>query len=148
MIRLGRQVESALIAIKALNESFGSDVPISDICLKYGLSKNTLSKIMQSLSSSKLIESSQGTRGGYKITTPVEGISFFDVLDSLGEIKNLKCRDGESCSLSNNCSISSPLVKWELKFEEHLKSTPLSELLYDTPILTPHSQPQTHQRSI
>lgn len=138
MIRLGRQVESALIAIKALNEAFGSDVPISDICLKYGLSKNTLSKIMQSLSSSKLIESSQGIRGGYKITTPVEEMNFFDVLDSLGEIKNLKCRGDESCTLSQNCSISSPLIKWELKFEEHLKNTPISELLYDSSSSTPH----------
>ncbi len=134
MIKLGRQVESALIAIKALNDSSGLEVPISDICLKYSLSKNTLSKVMQSLSSSKIIESSQGIKGGYKMAKKIELISFYDVLNSLGEIKNLKCRDNENnCSLSNSCSISSPLIKWELKFEDHLKNTPVSELLYDSP---------------
>ncbi len=131
MFRLGRQVESALLAVKALNEASGKDVPISDICLNYGLSKNTLSKIMQSLSAHKLIESSQGTRGGYKLMQPLNETSFFELLDALGEIKNLKCREGDSCSLSENCSISSPLIKWELNFENHLKNTFLDELLYE-----------------
>lgn len=132
MFRLGRQVESALLAIKALNEASGKDVPISDICLNYGLSRNTLSKVMQSLSSYKLIESSQGTCGGYKLSRPLREISFFQVLDALGEIRNLKCREGEDCSLAENCSISSPLIKWELNLEKHLKSTFLNKLLYDT----------------
>ncbi len=131
MFRLGRQVESALLAIKALNEAFGEDVSISDICLKFGLSKNTLSKVMQSLSNSKLIESSRGIRGGYKLLQPLSKISFFQVLDSLGEIKNLSCRKNNSCSLFKNCSISSPLIQWERSFENHLKSTFLNKLLYE-----------------
>lgn len=131
MFRLGRQVESALLAIRAIDEMDGKETPISDICLKFGLSRNTLAKVMQSLSAQNIVESTQGTRGGYKLSSSLDKISFFQVLEALGEIKNLKCRHGESCSLSGNCSISSPLIKWELNFENHLKSTFLSELLYD-----------------
>lgn len=134
MFRLGRQVESALLAVKALYEANGGDVPVSDICSKYGLSKNSLAKVMQSLSSHNLIESSQGTRGGYKLKEQIESLSFYQVLDALGEIRNLKCRDNnETCSLSENCSISSPLIKWEKSFEDHLKDTKVLSLIYETP---------------
>ncbi len=131
MFRLGRQVESALLAIRVLNEAFEKDVSISDICLKFNLSKNTLSKVMQSLSNYKLIKSSQGTKGGYRLLQPLNKISFFQVLDSLGEIKNLSCRKDNSCSIFKNCSISSPLIQWERSFENHLKNTFLNELLYE-----------------
>ncbi len=144
MFRLGRQVESALLAIKGIAEMNGKEIPISEICLKYGLSKNTLSKALQALASHNIVQSAQGTRGGYKLKIPLKEVSFFQVLEALGEIKRLKCRIGESCSLSGNCSISSPLMKWELNFENHLKSTFLSELLYDKP----SSQPSTINRSL
>jgi len=129
MFRFGKQVESALLALKALSGLKGEGLAISEICLKHGLSKNTLSKVMQNLHAAKILESSQGLRGGYKLQRNLRLISFYEVLDALGEIKKLKCTNNETCDLVQNCSISSPLQIWEKRFEENLKSTSLYELL-------------------
>jgi len=129
MFRFGKQVESALLALKALAECTESGLPISEICSKHGLSKNTLSKIMQSLQSASILGSSQGLKGGYKLQKRLEQISFFEVLDALGEIKKLNCSENKNCNLVENCSISSPLQSWEKQFEEHLKATNLDQLL-------------------
>jgi|GEM_PF-583697 len=129
MFRFGKQVESALLALKALSEQKTQGLPISEICSKHGLSKNTLSKIMQSLQAAKILDSSQGLKGGYKLQRDLDFISFYEVLDALGEIKKLKCSEGESCNLVENCSISSPLQNWEREFEQHLKATSLNKLL-------------------
>lgn len=129
MFRFGKQVESALLALKALSEHKESGLAISEISIKFGLSRNTLSKIMQSLQTSKILASSQGLKGGYKLQRGLELISFYEVLDALGEIKKLKCSDGDACNLVENCSISSPLKKWERDFEQSLKATSLAKLL-------------------
>jgi Rrf2 family protein len=129
MFRFGKQVESALLALKALGELKGEGLPISEICAKHGLSKNTLSKIMQNLQSANILDSSLGLKGGYKLQRHLKDISFYDVLDALGEIKKLKCSNNETCDLVQNCSISSPLQTWEKQFEESLKSTSMETLL-------------------
>jgi len=129
MFRFGKQVESALLALKALDESNGLGSSTSEICSKHGLSKNTLSKIMQALHSAHIVCSQQGLNGGYFLQKPLFQISFFEVLNALGEIKKLSCSDNKACSLVENCSISSPLQNWEKKFEAYLKATNLNELL-------------------
>lgn len=132
MFRFGKQVESALLAVKALSTSFGSGLSISEICLQHGISKNTLSKIMQNLQSHGLVSSSQGLKGGYRLSRPLEKIDFYSFLEALGEIKKLTCNENEDCGLFKNCSISSPLLKWEKKMEQELKSTSLKELLVES----------------
>ena len=129
MFRFGKQVESALLALKALSDRSASGLSISEICVKHGLSKNTLAKVMQSLHSAQIVGSFQGQKGGYRLQRGLAEISFFEVLAALGEIKKLHCSEHSNCSLADNCSISSPLQKWERKFEQQLKSTFLLELL-------------------
>lgn len=132
MFRFGKQVESALLAVKALSQSSGLEISISEICLKHGISKNTLSKIMQNLQSHGLVASSQGLKGGYRLLEPLRKIDFYRFLEALGEIKKLTCSENEDCSLFKNCTISSPLLKWERKMEQQLKNTSLEELLSES----------------
>lgn len=130
MFRFGKQVESALIALKDLNES-PNGLSTADICDQHGLSRNTLAKIMQSLLASGILRSEQGLKGGYALNKSFEKISFYDVLDSLGEIKNLPCFENSSqCVIHPSCTISSPLLKWEKKMMTELKKTSLKSLLY------------------
>jgi len=134
MFRFGKQVESALLAVKALSLTQGSGLSISEICLKHGISKNTLSKAMQSLQTHKIISSSQGLKGGYTLEQGLENINFYDFLEALGEIKRLTCHEKDECTLFKNCTISSPLLKWEKKAEQYLRETNLAELLESAPI--------------
>ena len=103
--------------------------------------KNTLSKAMQSLQTHKIISSSQGLKGGYTLKKDLNEISFYDFLEALGEIKRLTCHEKEECTLFKNCTISSPLLKWEKKAEQYLRETNLAELIENTP-----AQKQPHEK--
>lgn len=127
MFRLSKQVEYALMALSDLSES-GSSVAVSDIAQKRGISKNSLSKVMQNLQLGELIKSKQGIAGGYEVAANLKEVSLYDILVLFGEIKKLGCsEDNSKCLISENCNIKTPLKVWESEFEKFLKSTPVSQ---------------------
>lgn len=130
MFKVGKQVETALIALKELDCS-ESGSSISSISERHRLSKNTLSKVLQTLINSGHLKSSQGVKGGYSLKKPLSEISFYELLKELNEIKRLTCHLNDECELQDTCSIQSPLKAWEKKFEDFLKSTPISDLVND-----------------
>lgn len=128
MFKVGKQVETALLALQELDAST-SGTSISSICEKHKLSKNTLSKVLQILLNSGHLRSAQGVKGGYSLKRPLSEISFFELLTELNEVKRLTCHFNDECELQDTCTIKSPLKEWESKFENFLKSTPVSDLV-------------------
>ena len=128
MFKVGKQVETALLALKELEYS-SSGSSISSISEKHKLSKNTLAKVLQTLLNSGHLKSSQGVKGGYSLIKPLSEISFYELLNELNEVKRLTCHSKEGCQLQNTCTIKSPLKAWEKRFEDFLKSTPVSDLV-------------------
>ena len=128
MFKVGKQVETALMALKALDEN-PQGASISFISEQNGLSKNTLSKLLQTLMNKEFLTSAQGVRGGYKLIKSLELISFYDLLFALDEIKPLTCSAGLNCALEHQCSIQSPLKEWETRFLNFLKETSVKDLV-------------------
>ena len=128
MFKLGKQVETALIALKDLHEN-PEGVSVSSIAEKKSLSKNTLSKLLQNLMNKGFLLSAQGIRGGYKLVCPIEEISFYDLLIALNEIKPLTCTTKVGCAFEKQCSIKSPLQCWENRFLNFLKETSIKDLV-------------------
>jgi len=110
MFKVGKQVETALLALKEL-ELNSNTASITSIAEKYGLSKNTLSKILQTLIGSGHLMSVQGTKGGYRLQRPLAEISFFELLTELNEVKQLTCNSLNGCEIQSTCTIQSPLKK-------------------------------------
>jgi len=135
MLKLGKQVETALMALKDLSENPGG-VSISFIAEKNSLSKNTLSKLMQTLMNKSFLVSAQGVKGGYKLLRPINEISFFDLLLALDEIKPLTCTTDLGCVLEDQCSIKSPLRLWEKRFLDFLRETTIEDLTFEQAVKT------------
>ena len=148
MFKLGKQVETALMALKDLHEK-PEGLSISFIAEKNGLSKNTLSKLLQSLMNKELLISAQGVKGGYKLLKPIEEIRFYDLLMALDEIKPLTCTTHVGCALEGQCSIKSPLQQWEARFLNFLKETSIKDLVSSTQEMNFNPQnPIPHSRSL
>ncbi len=127
MFRLSKQVEYGLMALSDLTESGGA-LSVSEIAQKRGVSKNTLSKVMQTLQLGELIQSRQGVAGGYVVKQDLHDLSLYDLLVLFGEIKKLNCsEESNACEISEKCNIKTPLKVWEQEFEKFLKSTPISQ---------------------
>ena len=136
MFKLGKQVETTLMAIKDLHEN-PDGLAISHIAKKNNLSKNTLSKLLQGLMNKKFLISAQGVQGGYKLIKPIHKIRFYDLLLALDEIKPLICTTDLGCALEKQCSIKSPLQQWEARFLNFLKETSIEDLISSSN--SPHS---------
>lgn len=115
----------ALIALAELSGERSGHRSVSEIAQKRGLSKNTLSKVLQTLAAQGYIESIQGNRGGYALLNKAREAHFFQLLVDFGEYQSLSCSTG--CEINPLCNIKSPLTFWEQKFENFLKGTPLTE---------------------
>lgn len=108
-----------------------------DLAELHGLPKEYLSKALQSLSHAKLVTSTLGPSGGYRLAKPPADITFLDIVEAIEgkqstfvctEIrKNNPCRkagtrEGKACAVAR--------VMWgaDQAWRAHLKATTLAQL--------------------
>ncbi len=93
-----------------------------------------LAKVMQSLKRDGLIDSYQGTKGGYALMLSPNAISLSRVIGALDEDTALtdcgiENADHSTCSKFETCTIKDPLNKLQKKMEETFGSVTVAELL-------------------
>lgn len=73
----------------------------------HGLPKEYLSKALQSLSQAKLVESTLGPTGGYRLARPAVDITFLDIVEAVeGKGRNFVCseiRANNPCRSKDHC---------------------------------------------
>ena len=96
-----------------------------------GITIKYLEKILALLTKAKLVESSRGAQGGYKLTKSPEKYSVADILkvtDDLPELAPCLCSDSR-CPRADNCD---SLVCWDklsMLITDYLNSVSLKDLL-------------------
>jgi Rrf2 family protein len=104
-----------------------------DIASQYKIPYDLLSKILQKLKRSKLLESVQGTRGGYKLSESPENISLATIFNAIeGYEYILDCgseEDPHMCKLYDTCILSAPLQKVQKEINAYFNRTKLSEIV-------------------
>lgn len=71
-------------------------IPVSEISEKLNLSENYLEQLVRMLKQDKLIKSSRGPKGGYKISRDLSNISIGEILRSLeGDMTTSECVSGK-----------------------------------------------------
>jgi Rrf2 family protein len=126
-----RNTDYALRLIVRLVENFGKG-PISAKALaetadvSYGLS----CKLLQKLSSAKLVASSMGAGGGFELAKKPEKISLYQVIAAVqGDICLNRCvPDAKSCPKRQGCKIREKLVALQRYLEKYLRDIMLDEL--------------------
>lgn len=137
MLSLTKKTEYGLMALIHLSSdgsSFRSAREISDLC---HIPLPLLMNILKLLAQHRIVSSTRGVRGGYKLAVPADQLSLARVLRVLeGPLKLMQCvgPHGEDvpvenrCEMTGCCSIRSPLLKINNRLERFLEEITLASL--------------------
>ena len=127
-----RNTDYALRLVVRLVENHGRP-PVSarQLAASQNVSYDLACKLLQKLSSAKLVASSMGANGGFELAKNPEKISLYQVIAAIqGNICLNRCvPDAKSCPKRPACKISKKLAALQKYIEEYLKNITLDELL-------------------
>jgi Rrf2 family protein len=116
MLKLGRKVEYALIAIMHLDslpeESLATTREIANC---YNIPPDVLGKVLQSLNRHDLLDSCQGVRGGYRLQKPLAEMVLGDVVEAIeGPVHVAPCTcSTQACPQEQTCNIKTPVYHFQ-----------------------------------
>lgn len=115
------------IAINSHNEY----VSVKEIAERQDISKKYLEQIMTMLSKAKLIETTRGNIGGYKLAKQPKEYKIGDILRATeGELAPLDCLiDDNCCNRKENCKTYSFWVGLDKVINDYIDSKTLEDLI-------------------
>ena len=136
MLRLSKKADYALIAMKhlALRTDSGSS-SAREIAGLYDIPIELMAKVLQRLVQKSLLESHQGTRGGYKLARLPSQISVADVIQAIeGPVTVTACTTEEGqCEQFSKCNVRDPLWRVRERILTALGECTIAELAADPP---------------
>jgi len=137
-VQLKNQVEWALHCCSILSGlPEGRYLDTKSLAELHGVPKEYLSKALQALSKAKLVESTLGPSGGYRLARAPADITFWDVVSAVEgpgpafvctEIrKNNPCRSKDACD-AQACVVARVMWDAEAAWRDKLRSVNLAEL--------------------
>src|ERR1700704_3073267 len=140
MLRLSKKADYALIAMKhlALRADSGSS-SAREIAGLYDIPIELMAKVLQRLVQKSLLESHQGTRGGYKLARLPSQISVADVIQAIeGPVTVTACTTEEGqCEQFSKCNVRDPLYRVRERILAALGECTIAELASDPPVPAP-----------
>jgi Rrf2 family protein len=140
MLRLSKKADYALIAMKhlALRGDRGSS-SAREIAGLYDVPIELMAKVLQRLVQRGLLESHQGTRGGYKLARVPSQISVADVIQAIeGPVTVTACTTEEGqCEQFSKCNVRDPLFRVRERILAALGECTIAELAADPPAPVP-----------
>jgi len=130
MIKIS-EAGSMAIHSMALLAGLGKDEKIStvNIAKTFGISKNHLSKVMQSLVKAGLVESDRGPGGGFKLAIAPEKISLLDIyMVTEGGFSMKKCLLNKKFCFGKDCVLGGLLSKINEEIYGYLTKTRLLDI--------------------
>ena len=136
MIKLNRTTEYGLIALrhmskKAVDAHLTSAREVADT---YGLPFEITAKTLQRLKDSGLIQSAQGSRGGYQLIRTLDSVSLGEFIGLMeGPAGVVPCvvstsSDAPPCEYNHRCGMKDVMGVLNTRVYNFLNSIPLSEL--------------------
>lgn len=145
MFRIPKKIEYALMSLQILSRSDSKFYSAKQISSSIGIPKHLTAKTLQQLMKIGLLDSLEGTNGGYKLKSDVNRISFLDFLKLMGEYpKLIQCNEKthidffakidyiksqNDCDYIENCGIKSSMTKLQIKIETLFNEIKLSEII-------------------
>ncbi len=131
MFKINKKVEYALIVLKHFEKMgmYNETVTARHITDLYNTPFDTTSKVMQVMNNHGILESIQGVKGGYKVCTNLDQVSFM-YLTEIIEGKSMKRNcSSQNCTLIDSCNITGPIQKLNDYLYYFFKELSLKELL-------------------
>lgn len=134
MIRISKRVEYGLVALRHVSRQRGRLISAKELAQTYGLSQALTAKILQALTQAEILESVQGTKGGYRLKQDLRSVSYLELQSAiLGDVPGESDTSRhESCDLYHRCVVLEPVVSLERRVRSLLESTTVAELLSES----------------
>lgn len=146
MLKLTKKADYGLIALRHLALSSRSGpASAKELAALYRIPVPILSKVLQLLAKQGLINSEQGTNGGYRLARDPRSITALEVIRGIdGPIILTSCftSHGE-CDQSENCTVREPLRKVHEGILKLLESISVADLSCDESTLPHLPQPRS-----
>ena len=135
MLRLSKKADYALIAMTHLAlQPGGGALSAREIAGAYDIPVELLAKVLQRLARQGLLDSHQGTRGGYHLARKATAISVADVIQAIdGPVMVTACWDDvEDCDQYSKCNVRDPLWRIKDRIVAALEACTVFEVATDT----------------
>jgi Rrf2 family protein len=107
-LQISRRIEYGLRAMVCLAaQPPGRVMPFREIARRMAVPEDFLAKILKTLVTRKLVASTRGARGGYRLGRPAREISFLEVIEAVeGPVVVNLCQEGhDACRLARACTL-------------------------------------------
>jgi len=132
MFKLSRKTEYGILALSYISSLNGQGVAtVREIAEKFKIPQALLAKILQQLARGKMIQSVQGSRGGYVMLKDAAHITLADIVEALeGPIHLVDCGVGErDCNRINFCDLKNTFEPVQNQIVKYFRSIKLDDLL-------------------
>lgn len=133
MIKLNKTTEYALIALHHLTKQSGT-VSAREVSERYLLPYDITAKTLQRLNSLGWIESTSGSKGGYRLKMNPASVSFAKFLETFESYQAIVacCMTGTgsaTCEIQSACEVRPFLSNLNAKVFHFLNSIPMNEII-------------------
>jgi len=135
MLKLSKRTEYALMAVKYIaRKKENNCITAKEISEGYNIPYGLLSKILQLLTKSNIVQSFQGTKGGYTLTRSPGSMTLIDIIRAVEpDYQITDCMSPKSsekdCNHFNCCMIREPLIKVQREIDRVFRSTTIEMIL-------------------
>lgn len=131
MFKLSKKTEYGIIALQHMMTMGDGVATVKEMSERHNISKPLLAKICQQLAKSKLIQSVQGSRGGYTLKKDASQISLAAVMEAIeGPIHIVDCTNGHHiCHRNEVCTLKLGLNPVEQELAAFLQGVTLDAFM-------------------
>tara|TARA_B000000557_G_C20591818_1_gene365901 strand:- start:130 stop:531 length:402 start_codon:yes stop_codon:yes gene_type:complete len=130
MLRITRLTDYGFILLAKMCEDESSLLNAKDMSEELDIPLPTVSKVLKLLVQGDLLESQQGSQGGYHLSKPAKEISAAEIIEVLeGPVSMTACCVTDGCD--RNCAVSNSWQKVNAVIVNELKSVSLADMVAD-----------------
>lgn len=130
MLRITRLTDYGFILLAKMCEDESSLQNAKDMSEELDIPLPTVSKVLKLLVQGNLLESQQGSQGGYHLSKPAKEISAAEIIEVLeGPVSMTACCVTDGCD--RNCAVSNSWQKVNAVIVNELKSVSLVDMVAD-----------------
>lgn len=126
MLALSKKTDYALISLAYLAEQSDRVAPAREIAQNYDLPAPIIQNILKCLQQNKILQSTRGVKGGYRIASDLSAMSLYELIAIVDQTNDTcECAyDLEAASLQQG-----PVVALHLKLTRFLREVKVSDLV-------------------
>jgi FeS assembly SUF system regulator len=130
MLRISKLTDYATVILGALAAEPTRLQTAAELAERTHVSAPTVSKLLKQLQRARLVTSSRGLHGGYRLARPAREISAAAMLDALdGPVALTACSDEHShCGIESTCSVGGSWQRVNRAIRQSLEEITLADL--------------------